>query len=597
MCGILFVINEGSDLDPNIFNRSNIRRFLQRRGPDQHQSFDFIHDLFQFHLESSVLHLRGQSNSGRQPYCDDSNNNNENYNGNSSCLQWNGQIFRLIDDNNQFKTIDDSISDTEVLFSMLTKFNKNVDNVVLETLSSIHGPWSMTFWNQTTEQLWVARDPVGRRSLCWNKNLRDKFLIITSIAQLFNNDNDLNANHSIWNTLKFEEIPSDRIFCFKISKNKSLEQIWQDVRQFYWPKTLAGFDINIDGHHHYIHRMPIISMLNTEIPSESIDQLLKSSNLFNNEGFVIDMKICDDFHRVLSESIKTRCRNHQNRCKECMLHSNENTDCTHSTLAILFSGGLDSTVLARIADQFVEPEIRPIDLLNVAFDPKASDRKTGIDAWNELCQLCPKRQWNFVQIDIDHHELELYRKEHIHHLIDPNWTVLDDSIGSAIWFATRGQGILLSNPNEKKHVEYKSPARVVLLGMGSDEQLGGYSRHRQAFQKGNWTSLLHEIRVDIERISGRNLGRDDRITADHSIEARFPYLDELVMNFLNPLPIWQKCNLYLERGHGEKWLLRKVAQNLGLQKSCQNLKRAIQFGSKITSHQNAGLKGHNSYQK
>ncbi|XP_027195332.1 asparagine synthetase domain-containing protein 1 [Dermatophagoides pteronyssinus] len=588
MCGILFVIIDGSDLDSNIFNRSKIKEFLRRRGPDQYQSFDFIYNTFQFHLESSVLHLRGQNNSGRQPYC-----GHDNYNADFPCLQWNGQIFRLIDDNNQYKAIDDSRSDTEELFRLLTKSGENVEDIVLKTLSSIHGPFSLTFWNQTTEQLWVARDLIGRRSLCWNTNMRDKFLIISSVAHPFENDEDLSQNHSIWDSLKFEEIPSDRVFCFDMSENKSLEQIWQDLRQFYWPKTLAGFHIDIDGH--YISRMPIISMLNMEIPSSEIDDLLKISNIFNNEGFVIDMKICDNFLRVLSESIQTRCKNHQNRCKECI--NFDESDCKHSTIAILFSGGLDSAVLARIADQFVEPKHRPIDLLNVAFDSKASDRKTGIDAWNELCHQCPKRQWNFVQIDIDRNELELYRNKHIHNLIDPNWTIMDDSIGSAIWFATRGQGILLSNHNSSEQVEYKSPARVVLLGMGSDEQLGGYSRHRQAFQKGNWTSLLNEIRIDIERISSRNLGRDDRITADHSIEARFPYLDELVINFLNPLPIWQKCNLYLERGHGEKWLLRKVAQNLGLQRSCQNLKRAIQFGSKITSHQNGGVKGHYSYQK
>ncbi|OTF80678.1 asparagine synthetase domain-containing protein 1-like protein, partial [Euroglyphus maynei] len=527
-----------------IFNQSKIRKFLQRRGPDQYQTIDFIYNGFQFHLESSVLHLRGQQqHSSRQPYCSDNNDN-------SSCLQWNGQIFRLIDDNNhRYKTIDDSLSDTEELFRLLTKTEIENDNgnIVLETLSSIHGPWSMTFWNPAIEQLWIARDSIGRH----------KFLIITSVAQLF--DNDLNQNHSIlWDTLEFEEIPSDRIFCFNINANHSLKQIWQNVGEFFWPKTLAGFNVDVDGQ--YISRMPIISMLNMAIPSNSIDESLKTSNMFNDEGFVIDMKICNDFLRVLSDSIQTRCKNHQNLCKDCII-SGEN-DCKHSTLAILYSGGLDSAVLARIADQFVEPEHRPIDLLNVSFDSKAADRQTGIDAWNELCQQCPKRQWNFVQIDIDRNELETYREKHIHDLIDPNWTVMDDSIGSAIWFATRGKGILLSNDQDDNSVEYKSPARVVLLGMGSDEQLGGYSRHRQAFQKGNWTSLLNEIRVDIERISSRNLGRDDRITADHSIEARFPYLDEIVINFLNTLPIWQKCNLYLERGHGEKWLLRKVAQNL-----------------------------------
>jgi asparagine synthetase B (glutamine-hydrolysing) len=46
--------------------------------------------------------------------------------------------------------------------------------------------------------------------------------------------------------------------------------------------------------------------------------------------------------------------------------------------------------------------------------------------------------------------------------------------------------------------------------------------------------------MEIERISSRNLGRDDRVIADHSREARFPFLDENVVNFLSRIPIWLK---------------------------------------------------------
>ena len=38
----------------------------------------------------------------------------------------------------------------------------------------------------------------------------------------------------------------------------------------------------------------------------------------------------------------------------------------------------------------------------------------------------------------------LYRTQHISHLIYPLNTVLDDSIGCALWFAARGNGSLYS---------------------------------------------------------------------------------------------------------------------------------------------------------
>ena len=43
--------------------------------------------------------------------------------------------------------------------------------------------------------------------------------------------------------------------------------------------------------------------------------------------------------------------------------------------------------------------------------------------------------------------------------------------GCAIWFAARGAGLVDGQP-------YQSPCRVLLSGMGIDEQLGGYARHR-----------------------------------------------------------------------------------------------------------------------
>jgi asparagine synthetase B (glutamine-hydrolysing) len=56
-----------------------------------------------------------------------------------------------------------------------------------------------------------------------------------------------------------------------------------------------------------------------------------------------------------------------------------------SRLAILFSGGIDSMILAALADKHV-PQDQTIDLLNVAFGTNfdVPDRKTGISGLTEL---------------------------------------------------------------------------------------------------------------------------------------------------------------------------------------------------------------------
>lgn len=105
-------------------------------------------------------------------------------------------------------------------------------------------------------------------------------------------------------------------------------------------------------------------------------------------------------------------------------------------VAVLFSGGLDCTVLARIAHEYVDPN-EPIELLNVAFEnlrvAKAAennsnpgkkkkdgketdqsvevaavvpqdvydlcpDRSTGLQSYEELKKTCPEREWRFIKV-------------------------------------------------------------------------------------------------------------------------------------------------------------------------------------------------------
>nr|CAD7460056.1 unnamed protein product [Timema tahoe] len=299
--------------------------------------------------------------------------------------------------------------------------------------------------------------------------------------------------------------------------------------------------------------------------------------------------------------------------------------CQHCKTAVLFSGGLDSAILAALAHEFV-PSGEPIDLLNVAFErPRphremsrkerkqgnkqradkfddVPDRKTGRQTWAELRQLHPERNWNFVEIDVSQEELCLERSRRISDLIHPLNTILDDSLGCALWFASRGEGTLVLPSGDNSG--YISPARVnisledslpmtlfltlaqvVLLGMGADEQLGGYMRHRTTLGQRGWQALLAELRHDLARISTRNLGRDDRILSDHGRQGRFPYLDEGVISYVGALPPWHRCCPIpsLPPGVGDKTLLRLAATKLGLYKAACLPKRAFQFGSRIAN--------------
>lgn len=83
-------------------------------------------------------------------------------------------------------------------------------------------------------------------------------------------------------------------------------------------------------------------------------------------------------------------------------------------VAVLFSGGLDCTVLARMLSDIIPPP-QAIDLLNVAFEnPRVAshnqgldhdalyelcpDRITGRKSFEELTAVCKDRLWRFVTV-------------------------------------------------------------------------------------------------------------------------------------------------------------------------------------------------------
>jgi asparagine synthetase B (glutamine-hydrolysing) len=84
-------------------------------------------------------------------------------------------------------------------------------------------------------------------------------------------------------------------------------------------------------------------------------------------------------------------------------------------IAVLFSGGLDCSVLAWLIHTLLPPN-EPIDLINVAFENPRTiaaqktksedvyrvcpDRITGLAGWEELCRLSQgtARNWRFVEV-------------------------------------------------------------------------------------------------------------------------------------------------------------------------------------------------------
>jgi asparagine synthetase B (glutamine-hydrolysing) len=156
--------------------------------------------------------------------------------------------------------------------------------------------------------------------------------------------------------------------------------------------------------------------------------------------------------------------------------------CDHTKVGVLFSGGLDSTVLAYLAAEVMESSssscssLTSIDLLNVAFSKNGSssscssvpDRETGLTSWNMLSKRFNKMEGNsnllnLVLINESREEVEKMREEWIKDLISPLKTVIDDSVGCCLWFAARGQS---QTEGQDQHQRSSETIRTVFMGSG-----------------------------------------------------------------------------------------------------------------------------------
>ncbi|KDN45909.1 hypothetical protein K437DRAFT_246888 [Tilletiaria anomala UBC 951] len=614
--------------------------------------------VWQARLSASVLALRGPSKTA-QPFFSPEHN---------LYFAWNGQIFEQrkqyqpcsIAKNSKkganfierrikelFERVWNGENDGKAIFEALTDILEECEKQVSVTgpspmahevlasiLDEVEGPFAFVLIEPSRARIFYGRDMLGRRSLlhtprvslnsssfagdhgfllcsCSTEAVVRTFARIDSEgshgvrepAAVESTDGESTAPNTadIQLTNRLEEVPTSSYFLLTLHSEPESKP-WPRIRPDWRCVQSAG-------------------------PSEdpvSMQQQRSDKRKQNAENLLTELKTA-----VASRLPPIQCRTASSV-------SGSHSSSTCST-ALLFSGGLDCTVLALLAHAHLPPE-EQIDLINVAFENPRSlkaqetelsrrstinqskrgkvnstkddkiagcckssltsvaqlkrgpydtpDRLTGLEALAELQRLAPSREWVFVQVNVPSQEYKS-RKGGIVEKMWPNATVMDLSIAAALHFAAHGRGVSYSplttasdsaaNPGA---AVYETPARVLLSGLGADELFGGYARHRTAYSKEGWSGLTKELQLDLDRLPERNLGRDDRMIACTGREARYPFLATNVVTFACSLPAAEKANIPLGEGIGDKMVLRDVARLLGLQDTAERRKRAIQFGAR-----------------
>jgi asparagine synthase (glutamine-hydrolysing) len=122
---------------------------------------------------------------------------------------------------------------------------------------------------------------------------------------------------------------------------------------------------------------------------------------------------------------------------------------------------------------------------------------------------------------------------------------------------------------------------VLLAGQGADELFGGYQRYLTEYSRSGAEAVEQKMFHDIENAYRANFQRDNQVCSYHRVELRLPFIDRDVINFSLRLPLRLKINSVEDRLR--KRVLRRVAHNLEIPSfMADKRKKAVQYTTGVT---------------
>ena len=215
-------------------------------------------------------------------------------------------------------------------------------------------------------------------------------------------------------------------------------------------------------------------------------------------------------------------------------------------VGLLFSGGVDSTVIARVLKHLDVP----FTCYTAALLDEGMQEPHDLSAARETADLMGLTLKEHI---VTSEEVTPYLQELIPLIDDSN--VVKVGVALPFYLAcqkARADGV-----------------RVMFSGLGSEEIFAGYERHSKA------NDINAECRAGLLKMYERDLYRDDVVTMHHGMELRVPLLDTALVRYALKVPASYKIH-----DGRVKAILRDIAKGLGVPEvAAERKKRAAQYGS------------------
>ncbi|MDD3176055.1 MAG: asparagine synthase C-terminal domain-containing protein [Candidatus Nanoarchaeia archaeon] len=218
-------------------------------------------------------------------------------------------------------------------------------------------------------------------------------------------------------------------------------------------------------------------------------------------------------------------------------------------LGLLFSGGVDSTLIAYILQKNKIPFIA----ISVGF----KDDETKFPEDLETSRIVAKKlNLNYVE--------EIINSKEAHNLFKETTKILGKEYSDVVNVGVGSVEVAGIKKLKEIHCTH------IFSGLGSEELFAGYDRHDKS------NDPHQECWNGLKSMFERDLVRELKITNHFKVEGLIPFLNKELIEYAMTIPAKYKISK-----DDKKIILRKSAMRLGLQEEfAQRPKRAAQYGSR-----------------